>query len=169
MRNLISGRPIMLFFFIFLATTCALLAFKASNAGRPADSASSPSQVQHAKAEDLGNAQRGQKKGLFLNLQPLDYDVLLTGNAILLLATLTSFYFYQRALRNNQVHAFMRSIYSGMLLKMTICLAAAFLYVFLARQLVSKITILGCFGLYLVYTFVEVTVLMQRSKLSKDA
>jgi len=173
MRNLIIGRPILVFITIFLAATCVLLALEAGHPGAEPSSTSlagrDPGSGQQTAAKDSGHGQLGPNKDLFLNLKPLDYRVLLIGNSVLLFATLISFYFYQRALRNNQVHAFLRSIYSGMLLKMAICIAAAFLYILLARHLVSKIAILGCFGLYLVYTFAEVNVLMQRSKQPKDA
>jgi hypothetical protein len=173
MQNLVSGRPITFFFILFLASSCVLLALKVSNRPPLVSSEGSLIQADHPGQNGSNGisapSQGNSISGPLLGLRPLEYNVLLIGNAILLLATLTSFYFYQRALRNNQVHGFLRAVYSGMLLKMTICMAAAFLYVLLARHSVNKISILGCFGLYLVYTFAEVNILMQRSKQPKDA
>jgi hypothetical protein len=99
----------------------------------------------------------------------IDYIVLQSGNAILFLATLFSFFLYNKALQNNNPHVFIRFIYGGMFLKMIICIAAAMVYIFLARNSVSKFALFGCFGLYIVYTFAEVKVLMQLSKQQKDA
>jgi hypothetical protein len=40
-----------------------------------------------------------------------DRDVLIIGNAILFIATLVSFFLYQKALKNNQPHKFLKYIY----------------------------------------------------------
>lgn len=101
--------------------------------------------------------------------QDIDYTVLLAGNTILFLATILSFFFYKKALHNNNPHAFVRNVYGGMLLKMMICIAAALVYILLERNTVSKFALFGCFGLYIIYTFVEVKILMQLSKQQKDA
>jgi len=99
----------------------------------------------------------------------IDYIVLLSGNTILFLATLFSFYLYNKALQNNNPHVFIRFIYGGMFLKMIICITAAMVYILIARNTVSKIALFGCFGLYSIYTFTEVKILMQLSKQRKDA
>jgi len=94
----------------------------------------------------------------------MGYRVLLTGNGILFLATGLSFALYSKALRNHNIQAFLRMVYSSLLIKMVFCIVATLLYLFLAGREVSKHAILGCFGLYIVYTFLEVKVLMQLSK-----
>ena len=99
----------------------------------------------------------------------VDYRVLLVGNTTLFLATGISFYLYVKALRDSKVQVFLRMMYSGLLIKMSFCLAATLLYVFLVNP-VSKPAILGCFGLYILYTFAEVKILMRFSKkLPKNA
>ena len=97
------------------------------------------------------------------------FPVLMAGNAVLFLATCLSFYLYSRALHNNNVQVFLRMMYSSLLLKMAICLSGALLYFWLAGKSVSRTGILGCFGLYIVYTFTEVKVLMRLSKQQKNA
>jgi hypothetical protein len=94
----------------------------------------------------------------------MDYRVLLVGNGILFLATGLSFYLYSKALRSANVQAFLRMLYASLLIKMVFCIAATLLYLFLAGGEVSKHAIIGCFGLYVLYTFLEVKVLMQLSK-----
>ncbi|MHA4809816.1 hypothetical protein ACX0G9_17005 [Flavitalea flava] len=100
------------------------------------------------------------------NVDPM---VLLTGNAILFLATAISFVLYTKALRNANVHVFLRMLYASLLIKMFFCLAATLLYALMAGPGVSKIAILGCFGLYVIYTFAEVKILMRLSKFRKNA
>lgn len=98
----------------------------------------------------------------------VDSDILLIGNTVLMVATLFSFLLYQRSLNNNQPQAFLRYIYSGMFLKMIICLAAAFVYIALADKGVNKPALFGCMFLYFVYTFVEVSILLRLSKQQKN-
>jgi hypothetical protein len=99
-----------------------------------------------------------------LNTGNINYTVLLAGNAILFLVTLISYNLYRKALLHNNVQAFLRLVYSGMLLKMVICIAAVLVYVLVAGHSVNKIAIFGCFGLYFIYTFAEVKTLMNLSK-----
>jgi hypothetical protein len=98
----------------------------------------------------------------------IDATVLLVGNAILFVAIAVSFYLYTKALRNANVQVFLRMLYGSLLVKMVLCLAATLLYVFLAGK-VSKGAIITCFGLYILYTFAEVKILMRFSKLQKNA
>ena len=91
----------------------------------------------------------------------IDHRVLLAGNLILFLATALSFYLYSRTLRNSNVHSFLRMMYAGLLIKMVLILAATLLYLFMTGGKVSKGGIMGCFGLYVVYTYLEVKILMR--------
>ena len=99
----------------------------------------------------------------------IDANVMLVGNLILFIATLISFYFYYRSLRNNRVAVFLRLIYGAMFIKMMICLVTAFIYIMVTGKNVNKGAIFGCMFLYLVYTFIEVAVLMKLSKQNKNA
>lgn len=97
----------------------------------------------------------------------IDTGILIIGNVILLIATLISFLLYNRSLKNNQPQAFLRYIYSGMFLKMIICLFAAFIYIASTNN-VNKPALFGCMFLYFVYTFAEVSILLRLSKQQKD-
>jgi len=98
----------------------------------------------------------------------IDSDVLIIGNTVLLAATLFSFFLYKRSLQNNQPQAFLRYIYSGMFLKMLICLVAALIYIFVSDGKVNKPALFGCMILYFVYTFMEVSILLRLSKQQKN-
>ncbi len=96
--------------------------------------------------------------------QWMDYKVLFSGNTILYMATNISFLLYSKALRNANIQAFLRMVYGSLLIKMGFSIAATLLYLFVAGKEVSKYAILGCFVLYILYTFLEVKILMQMSK-----
>jgi hypothetical protein len=93
----------------------------------------------------------------------------MAGNLVLFLATGTSFFLYYKALRNNNVQAFLRMIYGGMFLKMMICLFSTFIYIMIAGKSVNKAGIIVCLFLYLVYSFVEIVLLLKQSKQRKNA
>jgi hypothetical protein len=95
--------------------------------------------------------------------------VLIVGNTLLFAATGLSFFLHRKGLVDKNVQVFLRMMYSSVLLKMGVCLAAVLVYIFLAGREVSKAGILGCFALYIIYTFLEVKILMGLSKLQKNA
>lgn len=99
----------------------------------------------------------------------IDWLVLLTGNIILFVATALSFLLYVKALRTANVQVFLRMLYGSLLLKMVFCMAATLIYVFIAGKGVNKFAVFGCFGLYVLYTFAEVKILMRLSKQQKNA
>ena len=96
-------------------------------------------------------------------------DVIIGGNLVLFVATGVSFFLYYKALRNNNVQAFLRMIYGGMFLKMMICLFAAFIYIMVAGKTVNKGAIGICLFLYLVYSSLEIVLLLKQSKQRKNA
>ena len=96
----------------------------------------------------------------------VDFRVLLGGNVLLFGVTTFSFYLYSKALRNNNPHAFVRMMYGSLIIKLFACLIATFIYASLVGRLVNRNGIFGCFGFYILYTWLEVRVLMQMSKKS---
>lgn len=113
--------------------------------------------------------------GLFLTAGKLaakyniDTGLLIGGNLVLFIATAVSFFLYYKALRNNNVQAFLRMIYGGMFLKMMICLFTAFIYIMVVGKNVNKGGIIGCLFLYLVYSSIEIALLLKQSKHRKNA
>lgn len=98
----------------------------------------------------------------------IDVDVAIIGNVVLFVATLISFYLYHKALLNDRVAVFLRMIYSGMFIKMMICLFAAIIYISIAGKTTNKGAIFICMFLYFLYTFLEMTILMKLSKQQKN-
>lgn len=98
----------------------------------------------------------------------ISQPVVLIGNFILLLATIISFVLYWKSLQNDKVQVFLRMIYGGMFIKMMICLFTALIYIMIAQKEVNKGGIFVCMGLYFLYSFVEMSILMKVSKLKKN-
>ena len=94
----------------------------------------------------------------------MDYMVLLVGDLILFAASLFSFRLYIKALRDSNPQVFLRMLYSSLLVKMFFVLGATLIYLFFAGKEVNKAAILGCFVLYIIYTYVEVKTLMRMFK-----
>lgn len=103
-----------------------------------------------------------------INNWGIDSDVVIIGNIVLILATGISSYLYHRSLLNNRTAVFMRMIYGGMFAKMFICLIGAFIYIVIAQKNVNKGAIFVLMGLYLLYSFIEISILLKLSKQSTN-
>jgi hypothetical protein len=94
----------------------------------------------------------------------VDQEVLIIGNALLFVITMLSFWLAQKGLGNANPHAFVRSVYTSMMLKLFACIIAAFVYIAMNRDNLNKPALFTCMALYLVYTFMEVSILMKQLK-----
>lgn len=99
----------------------------------------------------------------------VDTNLLIMGNLLLILLTVFSFYQHIRALRNKNIHAFLRVLKGSMLIKMMICGIAAFLYITMAGKAVNTGGVLGFMFLYFVYSLTEAAIMMKLSKQNKHA
>lgn len=93
-----------------------------------------------------------------------DRDVLIIGNLILFAITLVSFIISFRGLRSTNTHAFVRSVYGSIMLKLFLCIIAALAYIAVYQKNLNKPALFTLMGLYLVYTFMEVSILMKLLK-----
>ena len=94
----------------------------------------------------------------------LDYGVVFSGNGLLFLLTAASFYLYAKSLNNVNAQVFVRALYGSLLIKFFGCLLAVLIYAAVSRQGVNRNGILSCFILYMLYTFMEVRILLRLSK-----
>ena len=86
-------------------------------------------------------------------------EVVIDGNLLLFVITFISFLMAKKGLQNKNPHAFTRSVYGSIMLKMFGCMIAAFIYISTNKKDVNKPALFICMGLYLVYTFLEVSIL----------
>lgn len=90
-----------------------------------------------------------------------DAGVLIGGNLLLFAITFMSFVLALRGLKSPNPHHFTRAVFSSIILKLFICMIAAFIYISTYQSNLNKPALFGCMGLYLVYTFLEVSILMK--------
>jgi hypothetical protein len=98
----------------------------------------------------------------------IDVDVLIIGNLVLFAATAVSFFLFTRSLHSKNPQAIVRTVYSGVLSKMMICLITVFVYISIVGKGVNKAGVFGCMFLYFLYTTIEVLTLMKLSKQKKN-
>lgn len=96
-----------------------------------------------------------------------DQEVLIIGNLLLFVITLITFILATKAMANPNPQVFIRSVYGSIMIKMFICIIAAFIYIATFKNQINKPALFTCMGLYLVYTFIEVSVLTKILKHQK--
>lgn len=99
----------------------------------------------------------------------VDQDVLIIGNLLLFTITLISYLLAQRGLKNANTHVFIRAVIGGIMIKLFVSVIAAFIYISIFKKEINKPALFTCMGLYLVYTFLEVSVLTRQLKQKTNA
>ncbi|HZH67540.1 MAG TPA: hypothetical protein VEY10_21800 [Flavisolibacter sp.] len=89
----------------------------------------------------------------------IDDQVLIIGNLFLFAITFISFLIAKKGLQAKNPHAFMRSINGSIMVKMFLTIIAAGIYIAIYKRGLNKGGLFICMGLYLVYTFLEVSIL----------
>lgn len=96
-------------------------------------------------------------------------NFILGANIILFLITFIGFYIQTKGVSSANINAFLRGIYSSLLLKMFIVMGAIFIYVLAAGGKVNQSSLLISMALYILYTAVEVVQLMKIVRKKPDA
>ncbi len=105
----------------------------------------------------------------FIAKVQIDQSVLIVGNLVLFAVTIVSFLLYRNAMIAGNTHGFIKNVYGGLFLKFFVCIIAAFIYIYNVREAVNKAGVFCLMFLYLVYTFLEISILMKNSKHKKNA
>ena len=98
----------------------------------------------------------------------LDWQLLSGGNLFLYLVTMVSMHMLTRGLHAVNTHSFLRNAYGGILVKLFACAGAAFIYILASGKNLNTPALFACMGLYLVYTFIEMSVIMKQSNRKKN-
>jgi len=98
----------------------------------------------------------------------VDWQVLTGGNLVVYIITIISMQLITKGLNAKSTHAFLRNAYSGILVKLLACAAAAFIYILVAGKNLNKPALFICKGFYLVYSAVEMSLIMKLSKQNKN-
>ena len=99
----------------------------------------------------------------WLEKNSVDQSVLIAGNLLLFLVSLTAFLITYRSLRSSNPQAFVRAMYGSFIA------IVAFVYIMVARKNVNKPGLIACGVLYIVYTVLETGALMKLLKQRKNA
>ncbi|MFM2337074.1 MAG: hypothetical protein RL115_267 [Bacteroidota bacterium] len=108
----------------------------------------------------------GKKWLLSKGIQP---EVVIVGNLILFLVSLTAFLVTKKTIASKQTHAFVRGMYGSFVFKFFALALAAFIYIYLAKEGINKPGLLLCGLLYFLYTAIETRALMKMLKQNKNA
>ena len=99
----------------------------------------------------------------------VDQKVLISGNILLFVITLISFLLAQRGLKSSNTHVFIRAVIGSIMIKLFVSIIAAFIYISVFKKQINKPALFICMGLYLIYTFLEVSILTKQLKLKSNA
>ncbi len=94
---------------------------------------------------------------------------LLVANALLFLVTFFGFYVQAKGVNSANPNAFLRGVYSSLLIKMFVIVVAIVIYIVLMGGKTDKLSILSSMGIYLAYTTLEVIQLTKIARKKPDA
>lgn len=98
-----------------------------------------------------------------------DYTVLVVGNLLVFGISFLSYWMAVRGLTTKNTHAFFRWVYGSVMIKLFLLAGVAFVYIMMNKEEVNKPALFFCMGLYVVYTFIEVSALMKVNKQKTNA
>ena len=101
---------------------------------------------------------------VFFHDEPVDYRVLMAGNGLLFIVGIISSGMNTRAMKHRNTQGFLRLVYGAFIFKFFILAIAAFVYIAIFKKMINKPALLGCLGLYFIYTFIEMRSVMKMSK-----
>jgi hypothetical protein len=105
----------------------------------------------------------------WLAIRGIDQTVVILGNLLLCVVTFLSLYFYQRAMTHPSTAGFLRNTYSGIMIKLFVCMIVVLLYALAAGTKMNKGGLFACIFLYFVYAILEMRSLLRWNKERKNA
>lgn len=101
---------------------------------------------------------------IFYPQWPVDYMVLIGAACLFFLISLLVFRMQYRAMHNSNPNVFIRSVMSGMILKVFACLGAVVAYYFLSGPQFNKPAVYVSMIIYIIFLAVEVKTIMKLNK-----
>jgi hypothetical protein len=105
----------------------------------------------------------------FLFQNDFNINFIFVANLVLCGLSFFGIFIQTRGVRSSNIHAFIRGVYSSLLMKMFVIIAAVFIYIFVTGGKVNKPALFASMAIYLVYTFLEVSQLMKIARKKSDA
>lgn len=98
----------------------------------------------------------------------IDNWVVAGGNALLFLVSMIAFFLTARSFQNKNPQAFVRAMYGSFMIKFFLVVVAAFTYIIIVKNDVSKMALGVCALLYIIYTIFEIRGLNRLLKANKN-
>ncbi|MDQ6844737.1 MAG: hypothetical protein M3Z92_10350 [Bacteroidota bacterium] len=105
----------------------------------------------------------------FLESNGFEIPFLLIANAVLFLLSLAGSFMQIKGLKSTNINAFIRGVYSSLLLKLFIIMIAVIAYIFITGGKVNQPSLFTSMSLYFLYTALEVKMLMKIARKKSDA
>jgi hypothetical protein len=105
----------------------------------------------------------------YLEQQGFGILFLLVANLVLFLLGFLGFLIQVKALNSTNINAFIRGVYSSLLLKVFIIIIVLGSYLFINKGKINKPALFTSMGLYIFYTILEVIQLMKISRKNPNA
>ena len=105
----------------------------------------------------------------WLQKQGIDPEVLIIGNLVIFAATIGALWVLMKGGASGNPQSFVRSMYGSFMIRFFVIILAAFIYIMTAKKNVNKPAIIACAGIYMVYSFIERSILLKLMKRKKDA
>jgi hypothetical protein len=95
-----------------------------------------------------------------------DVFVLQSGNLFLFLVFMAATWLQRSGMQQPSTQLFLRNAYGGMMLKLFGCALGALLYIYFNRNAINKPALFGCMLLYVLYTVVELRIVLKKTSTS---
>lgn len=97
-----------------------------------------------------------------------NWQVISGANLFVYFVTAVSMHLLSKGMNAANTNAFLRNAYSAILIKLFACAGAAFIYILVSGKNLNKPALFTSMALYLVYTFVELSVIIKNSNAKKN-
>jgi FtsH-binding integral membrane protein len=100
----------------------------------------------------------------FFKNHGFDVNIIVIANLFFFCLSLAAFFVQRKGLQSDNPNAFIRGVYSSIMLKLFICIIAVTVYAFINKEKINKPAIFFAMGLYIIYTSIEVAALIKVAK-----
>ena len=105
----------------------------------------------------------------WLAKKEISQQVLISGNLLLAVISIVTFIITHRSVKSENPQAFVRAMYGSFMIKFFVVAIAAFVYIMSVKKNVNKPALILCAGLYIIYTAIEIRLLLKMLKQKKNA
>ena len=98
----------------------------------------------------------------------IEQNVLYIANSILFILSMIHILRSVHSLKNINPHGFTKIVYSGFIIRLFVCIIAAFIYIYLRSPHIHKVTLFSAMGIYFIYSLTEAGLLKWLLKIKNN-